>query len=311
MSEVRRSVLALALAAALVGCRANAPQPVVEPAPSAPERLVDADRLMADVTALSDDAYEGRRAGTPGGTRAADYVERRFREVGLEGAFDGRYRQPVSLPQGGEGVNVVGQILGSVFPQQALLVTAHVDHLGVRAGQVYNGADDNASGVATLLAVAEALRSDPPEHTVVFAALDAEEMGLVGARALAEAPPVPLGAVLAVVNLDMVSRGPLWAAGTAHYPHLGDLLREAGLDLRYGHDTGLGSDNWTGASDHAAFHRLGVPFVYFGAEDHDDYHKPTDDAARIDPDTFGRAADTILRAVRLLDGSHAALVAAR
>ena len=311
MSRRRGLRLALALAVALVGCRANAPQPVVEPSAPAPERLVDLDRLMADVTALADDAYEGRRAGTPGGARAADYVERRFREVGLEGAFDGRFRQPVALPQGGEGINVVGQVVGTVFPQQALLVTAHFDHLGVRAGRVYNGADDNASGVAALLAVAEALRSDPPEHTVVVAALDAEEVGLVGARALADAPPLPLGAVLAVVNLDMVSRGPLWAAGTAHHPHLGVLLRDAGLDLRYGHDTGSGSDNWTGASDHAAFHRLGVPFVYLGVEDHADYHEPTDDADRIDPDTFGRAADTILRAVRVLDGSHVALVEGR
>lgn len=301
----------LTLAALLAGCQATAPAPAVGPPPSAPARLVDAERLMADVTALADDAYEGRRAGTEAGYRAADYVEGRFREAGLEGAFDGRYRQPVLLPQGGEGVNIVGRVAGTVFPQQALLVTAHFDHLGVRAGQVYNGADDNASGVAVMLAVAEALRADPPAHTVVFAALDAEEMGLVGAQALAEAPPVPLGAVLAVVNLDMVSRGPLWAAGAAHYPHLGALLREAGLDLRYGHDTGQGADNWTGASDHAVFHRLGVPFVYFGVEDHADYHEPTDDAARIDPATFGAAADTILRAVRVLDGSHAALVAGR
>ncbi|PAP76766.1 M20/M25/M40 family metallo-hydrolase [Rubrivirga marina] len=306
------SRLVLGLAVLLVGCQTNAPWPVVEtPAAPAAPLLVDAGQLMADVTALADDAYEGRRAGTEGGYRAADYVERRFREVGLEGAFEGQFRQPVVLPQGGEGVNVVGQISGTVFPQQALLVTAHFDHLGVRAGQVYNGADDNASGVATLLAVAEAFRADPPEHTVVVAALDAEEMGLVGAQALAEAPPVPLGAVLAVVNLDMVSRGPLWVAGVAHYPHLGALLRDAGLDLRFGHDTGQGTDNWTGASDHAVFHRLGVPFVYFGVEDHADYHEPTDDAARIDPATFGRAADAILRAARVLDGSHAELVAGR
>jgi len=302
--------LTLVVAVLLAGCQATVPTPAVEP-PAPASLLVDTTRLIADVAALADDGYEGRRAGTGGGHRAADYVEGRFREVGLEGAFDGRYRQPVVLPQGGDGVNLVGRVAGSVYPQLALLVTAHFDHLGVRAGQVYNGADDNASGVAVLLAVAEALRADPPEHTVVVAALDAEEMGLVGAQALAESPPVPLGAVLAVVNLDMVSRGPLWAAGAAHYPHLGALLRGAGLDLRYGHDAGQGADNWTAASDHAVFHRLGVPFVYFGVEDHADYHEPTDDADRIDPVTFGTAADTILRAIRALDGGHAALVAGR
>ncbi len=305
--------LVLALALVLAGCQTAVRPPSAQPQTPAAEvyDFVQADRLMADVTALADDAYEGRRAGTPGGYRAADYVERRFREAGLGGAFDGRFRQTVALPQGGEGVNVVGEIVGTVFPQQVILVTAHLDHLGVRAGQVYNGADDNASGVATLLALAEHLREAPPQHTVVFAAVDAEEMGLVGAQALADAPPVPLGAVLAVVNLDMVSRGPLWAAGTAHYPHLGRLLRAERLDLRYGHDEGEGADNWTGASDHAVFHRRGVPFVYFGVEDHADYHQVTDDAARIDPATFGRAADTVVRAVRALDASHAALVAGR
>lgn len=267
---------------------------------------------MADVGALAADGMEGRGAGTPGGARAADYVERRFREAGLEGAFDGAFRQPFALPQGGEGVNVAGRVPGTVYPQRALLVTAHFDHLGVQLRQVYNGADDNASGVAVLLAVAERLRQSPPAHTVVFAGLDGEEQGLVGAQALAAAPPVPLGAVLAVVNLDMVSRGPLWAAGTGHYPHLRPLLADAlGPAVRFGHDAGAGADNWTGASDHAAFHQRGVPFVYFGVEDHADYHRPTDDAERIDPAVFTANADAVVRAVQALDAAHAALVEGR
>ena len=277
--------------------------------PMAPIEVESRTQIMADVSALADDAFLGRQAGTTGGELAARYVERRFAEIGLEGAFRDGYRASFQLPTGGRGTNLVGQISGSVYPQNVLLVTAHYDHLGVRSGQVYNGADDNASGVAAMLAVAEHFAETPPAHTILFAALDAEEIGLVGAQELAANSPVPLGAILTVINLDMVSRGPLWAAGTTQYPHLRQVLQ--GLDVQFGHDTGVGANNWTGASDHAAFHRRGVPFVYFGVEDHADYHEPTDDAARIDPTVFGAAVDTILEAAVRLDGSHAALVAGR
>ena len=298
------------LVGVLGGCALTPPPAPVE-APQAPSLVVEADRVVEDVETLSSDAFLGRGAGTTGGALAVGYVEERFRETGLEPAYTDGFRQPVALPTGGEGANVVGQILGTVHPRSVILVTAHLDGLGTRAGQVFNGADDNASGVAALLAVAERLRAHPPEHTVVFAALDAEEIGLVGAEALAADPPVPLGAVLAVVNLDMVARGPLWAAGTAHYPHLGPLVAEAAPTVRFGHDTGAGPDNWTGASDHAAFHRRGVPFVYLGVEDHPDYHQPTDDADRIETGTLARNADAIARIVEALDGAHAALVAGR
>lgn len=310
MSKLLVGAAALCLAA---GCQVL-PRPSGVEMPETPSVQAPS-QLMADLTELSSDAMEGRGAGTPGGYRAADYVERRFRQIGLTGAFDGAFRQDFPLRLGGEGVNIVGVIPGTVYPQQALVVTAHFDHLGIRLRQTYNGADDNASGVAAMLAVAEQFAASPPQHTILFAGLDGEEQGLVGAQAFAEAPPVPLGAILAVINLDMVSRGPLWLAGGAHYPHLRQLLEapltERGLGVRFGHDTGGGSDNWTGASDHAAFHQRGVPFVYLGVEDHADYHEPSDDAERIDPAVFARAAETIRATVGILDASHAALVEGR
>lgn len=275
-----------------------------------PERPKAPPRVLLDIETLADDSFLGRAAGTPGGQLAAAFVERRFREIGIDGAFGAGFRQRVVLPTGGEGVNIVGQVPGTVFPQQAILVTAHFDGMGVRSGRVFNGADDNASGVAALLYLAEQFATDSPAHTILFAALDAEEIGLVGARTLADDPPMPLGAVLAVVNLDMVSRGPLWAAGTTHYPHLRPILERA-ASLRFGHDTGAGADNWTGASDHAVFHRRGIPFVYLGVENHPDYHQPTDDADRIDPSVLAVAVDAIVRVVRALDESHAALVQGR
>src|SRR5690606_27737683 len=116
-----------------------------------------------------------------------------------------------------------------------------------------------------------------------FAALDAEEMGLQGAKALVNDFPFPLNTVILNINLDMISknqRNELYAAGTAHYPHLRPLLEEASKDapikLLFGHDIpGTDMQDWTSASDHAAFHEQGIPFIYFGVEDHEDYHKAT------------------------------------
>ena len=88
-------------------------------------------------------------------------------------------------------------------------------------------------------------------------------------------------------------------------------MDEAPVPLRFGHDTGAGSDNWTSASDHGAFHARGVPFLYVGVEDHDDYHRATDTADAIDPEFYAGAVEAIWAALQALDRGHAELVAGR
>jgi Zn-dependent M28 family amino/carboxypeptidase len=163
--------------------------------------------------------------------------------------------------------------------------------------------------VAVLVELAAICVQYPFRHTLVFAAFDAEEMDLRGARAFVAAPAVEPGRLAMNVNLDMVARGDkgeIYAAGLYHSPGLRPLLapvaRRAPIPLRFGHDLpGTGTDDWTLQSDHGAFHQAGVPFVYFGVEDHPDYHQPTDTADRIDPGFFGQAANVILDALRALD----------
>ena len=211
--------------------------------------------------------------------------------------------------RGGGGVNVVGYVRGRSEPERLLVVSAHYDHLGVKNGQVYNGADDNASGVAVLLQLAAHFARNPPEHSILFAALDAEESGLLGAHALVRRLRAERRDVALDVNLDMVShseRGELYAAGVHHTPALRPLLERAAarapVRLLLGHDRPeQGHDDWTNQSDQYAFHRAGIPFVYFGVEDHKDYHKPSDDFETITPDFFVGAASTVLDAVQVLD----------
>lgn len=266
------------------------------------------DRLIEDVQVLSADAMEGRGFGTPGAAKARDYLRGRLQELGLAPAY-AAYDQPFEAA-GKAGTNLVAQVAGTSRSDKVLVVTAHYDHLGVREGQVFNGADDNASGVAALLAVARSFKAEPPRHTTLFVLLDGEEAGSPGARAFLADPPVGRERIALNLNLDMLSRSDrdeLYVAGARHHPvlrgRLEALAAEAPVTLKLGHDgpPWTGSDDWTDGSDHREFHRAGVPFVYFGVEDHPDYHRPTDDFAAVPQDFFRRSAATVELAARRLD----------
>jgi hypothetical protein len=285
--------------------------------------VIAAESLMAHARALAADSMEGRAIGTPGGARARAYVLRQFAAVGLQplgATFEMPFEAAARDGSARRGVNVVGVVRGRADPERYLVVTAHYDHVGVRNGETYNGADDNASGTGALLEIARWFAANPPAHSIIFAALDGEESGLLGAAAFVRQPPVPLARVALNVNMDMVgrnARGELYAAGTSHSPflrpYLDSVAARAGVTLRLGHDdpNGPRQDDWTTQSDHGAFHRAGVPFVYFGVEDHPDYHRPTDDVERLQPAFYARAASAVLDAVRTFDRNLAAVAAAR
>jgi hypothetical protein len=271
---------------------------------------IDSVRLLNTLSVLAHDSMEGRRAGTPGGARARTFVLAMLAEAGVRPLGD-TFEVPFGLPDDrGTGVNLVGLLPGSVSSPHIVL-SAHYDHVGVREGRVYNGADDNASGTAAALEIARVLLAEPTRHPVVLALFDAEEAGLLGARHFISDPPVPLSEIALNVNMDMVARtrGVLWAAGAFHTPALRRVLETAAaaapLTLRLGHDRpgAPEGDDWTTQSDHEAFHDAGIPFVYFGVEDHPDYHRPTDDFQMVDPAEFVNSARTVLAALRALDAA--------
>jgi len=271
---------------------------------------VDSVRVLRDLSALADDSMSGRATGTPGAERTRTLLVASLREAGIEAA-EPDYLQSFTWPRG-TGFNVVAVVPGRDTPDRdVMVITAHYDHLGIRDGEVFNGADDNASGVAALLEIGRQLEAEPLRHTAILAFVDAEEEGFWGSRALVADPPVPIESVALDVNLDMVARtgGTLWAAGSYHTPALRPILErlaaEAPLRLRLGHDrpNAPEGDDWTFQSDHAAFQRVGIPFVYFGVEDHPDYHRASDEFERIDPGEFVASVRTILMGIRLLDAA--------
>jgi peptidase M28-like protein/phosphodiester glycosidase len=285
----------------LVARRAQAPSPV--PA-------LDSARLMADISALAADSMEGRRIGTPGGARARAFLIGALKRVGIAPAGS-QFEVPFTATTRAaelNGVNLAGIIRGTKHADRYIVVSAHYDHLGVRNGVIYNGADDNASGTAAVLAMAQWFKAHPPENSIIFALFDGEESGLLGAKAFLEHPPVPVERIIANVNLDMVSRnvkGELYASGATPYPVMKPLLDSiaaiAPVKLLLGHDTGVGENNWIQQSDQGPFATKKIPFVYFGVEDHPDYHKPGDKVGHIEPGFYYHCVQTIAEFVRRLD----------
>lgn len=267
---------------------------------------VSRENLITDIQTLSSIAFAGRKPGTDGHEKAKDYIIERFTKLGLQ-PFEPDYTHAFPLNENLTGHNIIGYIPGK--RQETIVLSAHYDHLGERQGQLYLGADDNASGVAGLLALAAYFSNHPPEHTLIFAAFDAEEMGLRGARYFVNHPPMPLKTIILNVNMDMISRNnrnELYASGTYHYPHLIPLIKSDNpyIALKTGHDVpGTGPADWTTQSDHAAFHTKHIPFIYFGVEDHADYHTPGDTFENIQPDFFYQAVLTILDVLKKMDSN--------
>lgn len=302
-----RRIAGLAILAALV--------PVVIYAQ--PAQRIDPARLIADVEALTAPTMEGRRTGTPGNQRAQAFILGRFRDLGLK-PLGARYEQPFSfqLRGGGStsGTNLVGIVRGTTRPDDFLLLTAHYDHLGVTNGAVHPGADDNASGVASLLQAAAHVAAHPLQHTVVFVTFDGEEQGLQGAKHFVAKPPIDLKRIRLMLNLDMVSRNDastIFAAGTSHHPALKEIVTRAAqgrrLTVKFGHDRPAkdagGEADWTQQSDQGPFHEAGVRTLYYGVEDHADYHKPTDTADRIPRTFFAEVAELVVQTLIEADRS--------
>jgi len=189
-----------------------------------------------------------------------------------------------------EARNVIGVLPGSDpdLRDEWIVVGAHHDHVGAYSGPgdtIFNGADDNASGVSGVLELAQAfaLREKAPRRTLVFTTFSAEEKGLLGSRALVEQGTLPLDKLVFMLNLDMIGRNSdsgLRVFGDGFVRDLRDLVEEVnggrGIDLAFA------GQSYAGNSDHHAFYSEGVPFMFFFTGTHEDYHQIGDHAAKLD-----------------------------
>ncbi len=326
-SRVTVLVSAVAFLALFTGC--GEPPPADTPEISGP---------FAYMEVLAADSMEGRRTGTAGSARAARFIEKRFRDAGLEAAGDSGFYQlvPMILTAGRSGrmrprlldgwaawdtlppdarikeANIVGILPGSdpELRDEYIVVTAHYDHVGigrpVDGDSIYNGADDDASGTAALIWIAERLAAagTPPARSIVFAAVTGEEMGLLGTRWYITDPPVPLEQTVANLNIEMIARpdsavgpGRAWLTGFERTT-MGKMLAAAGLPIDPDPHP---EQNYYERSDNIAFARRGIPahtLSSYGG--HGEYHSPDDESELADPDHMEAMAELAAAAVKVL-----------
>ena len=251
---------------------------------------ITAEEAQSVVNVLADDSLEGREAGSRGGRAAGNYLAQQFQKLGLKGAAaNGGFFQPFN-----NGLRNILALLEGADPElkkQYVFVTAHYDHIGYGnrsnslggIGQIHNGADDNASGDAGVLETATAFSHLPqaPKRTVIFALWDGEEEGLYGSKYWIEHPTVPLASVAAVINVDMIGRlrkkHVIVYGGRTSFGWRQMLSRDnEATDLSLDFDWLMKAD-----SDHHPFYAAGIPVVMLHTGLHDDYHRPSDKADKI------------------------------
>jgi hypothetical protein len=244
------------------------------------------------VEKLADDVYEGREAGSRGGRAAATYIERQiepygFTPAGIQGAyvqpFRRNYRNILALKPGDD----------PTLGDEVIIVGAHYDHVGYGSrqnsfgeiGAIHNGADDNASGTSVLLETMEAFASSgiATRRSILFAFWDCEERGMVGSRHWVAHATLPFERVKLAITLDMVGRlrkGQLYLLGTRSGYGMRRLFSGAVEDPMWLNFSWELSEN----SDHWSFLERRVPIVLVHTGLHKDYHRPSDDAHKIDRD---------------------------
>jgi len=274
---------------------------------------IDSLQLIKDIRTLSSDKFEGRRTGSKGSRMAQFYLEDRFKQIGIQ-PYHNTFEYPFFFSEGEKqtmGTNLFGYIKGKT--DTVIVLSAHYDHLGIKKGQagkdsIYNGADDNASGVGALLAIAAYFKKHTPEHTLLIVAFDGEEEGLQGAKAFLKQPPVPVSQMVLNINMDMVSRNDkneLYVCGLNQFPQLKkyvDLSPDGNVKLLSGHDHKEdGAENWISQSDHYEFYKMKIPALYFGVEDHPDYHRLSDEFEHIQPSFYYQATQRVLKVILAAD----------
>lgn len=272
------------------------------------------DQWLARLQVLSSDEMAGRQSQTLGAQRAALYINNQFSLLGLSFfpaqeptstlSNERNYIQPFnheSFLSRVKGNNIVGMITGHLKPERYIVVTAHYDHIGIQGERIFNGADDNASGVVALLEIAHLFKSIRPRFSWIFVATDAEEAGLYGAKAFVNDSPINKQNTLLNLNLDMLAQGGkfnrLYFHGLQYaksikqsvnqfrveqlalpltervLPAVGKRLELIWASKRFQQATQV---NWLTASDHFAFYRAGIPYLYIGVAPHALYHTEND-----------------------------------
>ena len=308
VKQMSLSVLLLTL----MGC---ANQPVPE------------NNLKADVEFLASDELQGRQTGSEGEKKAADYIAQRFDDLGLEEKGTNGYFQDfkftpktdphseASFTESEDGSTVIGRnVLGYIDnkAERTIVIGAHYDHLGYgdlggslfrgEEKEIHNGADDNASGVAVMLNLAYRLRDHNKNNNYLFMAFSGEELGLLGSNFFVKNSTVPVDKINYMFNMDMVGRltneKTLAIYGTGTSPLFKQTVMSNNETFKI-----IENESGVGPSDHTSFYLGDIPVLHFFTGQHSDYHKPTDDADKLNYEGMQLISDYIFTLISDLDNN--------
>lgn len=280
-------------------------------------------KIKEDVAYLASDELEGRQTGTEGERKAAEYIANRFEEMGIKSIGTNGYYQDFSftpktdphqeieyIVKDGDssvtGRNVLGYIDNGA--ERTIVIGAHYDHLGyggdgsLHRGEavIHNGADDNASGVSVMLDLASKLKETNTSNNYLFMAFSGEEMGLLGSNYFVKNATIDAKSINYMLNMDMVGRlkvdSTLAVYGTGTSPYFKQAVSANNKGFKI-----IENESGVGPSDHTSFYLSDIPVLHFFTGQHEDYHKPADDADKLNYEGMNILSDYIFDIVTDLD----------
>lgn len=281
---------------------------------------ITSEELKKHLYIVASDEMEGRDTGSEGQKKAGKYLIEQYEKMGVSHpkSMTSFYQiVPKEALQGRRGnlpesENILAFVEGSEKPEEVIVISAHYDHVGMSNGEIYNGADDDGSGTVALLEIAEAFEmakksGNGPKRSVLFLHVTGEEHGLLGSKYYAENPIFPMANTVANLNIDMIGRCDPGNCGKDYVYVIGsemlssDLkkISEAAnksttnLELNYKYDDPNDKERLYYRSDHYNFAKNRVPVIFYFDGIHEDYHKPTDDADKIDYTALKKRAQLV------------------
>jgi Zn-dependent M28 family amino/carboxypeptidase len=282
-------------------------------------QTITSDELKTLLTVVASDEMEGRETGSEGQKKAGRYLIEQYKNFGIpypKGAEG--YYQPISAEylnakykeSMSDSENIWAFIEGSEKPDEIVVISAHYDHVGVKNGEIYNGADDDGSGTVSLVEIARAFaqakkEGHGPKRSVLILHVTGEEHGLHGSRYYSEHPLFPIANTVCDVNIDMIGRRDEFHAKNNNYIYVigsdylsSDLFnicesvnkKYSKLNLDYKYNDRQDPNRFYYRSDHYNFAKNGIPSVFLFSGTHADYHKPGDDVDKIEFDALTKRA---------------------
>ena len=270
-------------------------------------KTITANKLKTQLYKFASEDFQGRKAGEKGQKLAADFLQSYYIKEGIASPLGNtNYFQniaPSYLPQGVDSTeNVLAYIKGSEKPDEIIVLSAHLDHLGVEDGKTHYGADDDGSGTVAILEIAQAFKyaaanGYAPKRSVLFTHFTAEEIGQIGSRYYVENPIFPLENTVANLNIDMIGRvddrhtenknyvyliGSDRISKELHYVSEAVGKQYSDINLDYTYNSLNDRNQYYSRSDHYKFALRGIPVIFYFNGEHADYHKHTDTPDKID-----------------------------